>query len=62
LSKTFRITESKSLQIRVDATNVLNHPTPNAPNLAVSGTTDFGQISAKGTQTRNFQGQVRFSF
>jgi hypothetical protein len=62
LSKTFRITESKSLQIRVDATNVLNHPTPNAPNLAVSGTTDFGQISSKGTQTRNFQGQVRFSF
>jgi len=61
LGKTFRITESKSLQIRVDATNILNHPTPSAPNLAVSGTTDFGQISTK-TGTRSFQGQVRFSF
>jgi len=62
ISKTFRISEAKSLQIRVDATNVFNHPTPNGPNLAVSGTTDFGQISGKGNQTRNFQGQVRFSF
>src|SRR6185295_6302128 len=61
LGKTFRISESKSLQIRVDATNILNHPTPSAPNLAVSGTTDFGQISTK-TGTRSFQGQVRFSF
>src|SRR6185369_13013151 len=38
LGKTFRITESKSLQIRVDATNVLNHPTPGAPNLTLAGT------------------------
>ncbi|HLQ76030.1 MAG TPA: hypothetical protein VK210_01675, partial [Terriglobia bacterium] len=28
LGKTFRISESKSIQVRVDATNVLNHPDP----------------------------------
>jgi hypothetical protein len=28
LSKTVRLTEGKSIQIRVDASNILNHPTP----------------------------------
>lgn len=61
IGKTFRISEAKSIQVRIDATNVLNHPAPTAPNFAVSGTTDFGQISSK-TGTRAFQGQLRFSF
>src|SRR6185436_2783457 len=26
ISKTFRLTEAKSLQFRMDATNILNHP------------------------------------
>jgi len=30
MSKTIRITEGKSLQIRVDATNIFNHPMPTA--------------------------------
>jgi hypothetical protein len=66
MGKTFRISESKSIQIRVDATNVFNHPQPAQPNFAVSGTTDFGQISTKGGigngSPRAFQGQLRFSF
>jgi hypothetical protein len=66
LSKTFRITESKSIQIRVDATNVLNHPQPANPNLAVPGTSDFGAVTTKGGLNngtpRMFQGQLRFSF
>jgi hypothetical protein len=66
LSKTFRITESKSIQIRVDATNVLNHPQPAHPNLAVPGTSDFGAVTTKGGLNngtpRMFQGQLRFSF
>jgi hypothetical protein len=33
ISKQFRISESKSLQLRIDATNVLNHPTPNNPGI-----------------------------
>jgi hypothetical protein len=70
IQKTFRLTESKSLSIRVDATNILNHPQLNSPNFTVGapGLT-FGQISGKGAATfagppvqRNFQGQLRFSF
>jgi hypothetical protein len=62
IGKTFRITESKSLQIRVDATNVFNHPTPGNPNTSLgNANTDFGSITTK-TGTRSFQGQLRFSF
>ena len=61
LGKTFRVTESKSLQVRFDALNVLNHPQPGNPNLAINNTTPFGQITAK-TGGRLFQGQLRFTF
>jgi hypothetical protein len=60
LSKTFRISESKSVQIRVDATNVLNHPTPAAPNFSINND-NFGLSTTK-TGNRSFQGQVRFTF
>ena len=62
LSKTVRVAESKSLQIRVDATNVLNHPLLNNPSLDINSTTPFGSIQAKGTQRRQFKAQLRFLF
>jgi hypothetical protein len=62
LSKTFRITESKSVQFRVDATNVTNHPGMNAPSLNITTNTAFGQITGKPGNVRMFQGQLRFSF
>jgi hypothetical protein len=66
LGKTFQITESKSLQVRVDAQNVLNHPQPGNPNLNINATTGgvptpFGQITGK-TGGRSLQGQLRLSF
>jgi hypothetical protein len=61
LSKTFRITESKQVQLRFDATNVLNHPQPNNPEYSINDV-DFGTIAAKGDQNRTFQGQLRFQF
>jgi len=68
IQKSFRITESKLLSIRVDATNILNHPQLATPNFAVGGTA-FGQIASKGGAIaggppvqRNFQGQVRLTF
>jgi hypothetical protein len=69
VQKSFRLTEKKQLTIRVDATNILNHPQLAAPNFTVSGTTPFGQIANKGTTIfgqatpvqRNFQGQLRFT-
>jgi hypothetical protein len=61
LSKTFRIDESKSLALRIDMQNVLNHPQPTAPNLSITGGANFGQITSK-TGNRLLQGQLRLSF
>ena len=44
MGKSFKIRESKSLQFRVDATNVLNHPEPNSPNLNINDA-NFGVIN-----------------
>jgi hypothetical protein len=60
LGKTFRITESKSIQIRVDAQNVLNHPQPGGISLGL-GTTNFGAVTTK-SGTRILQGQARLTF
>jgi len=62
LSKRMRIAESKSLQFRVDATNILNHPLPNLalsnvnnnpyttpPGLNINSDVPFGFIQDKGT-------------
>jgi hypothetical protein len=77
VAKSIRISESKDIQFRMDASNVLNHPTPNTPqlSLAPSATTNalntsFGQIlnatgfSTIGAKTgyRKVQAQLRFSF
>src|SRR6185503_11037928 len=48
LRKEFKIGETKALQVRVDAVNVLNHPEPQAPNLNINSTTNpFGAITSK---------------
>lgn len=58
-SKSFRISESKSVQIRVDANNVLNHPVPSQPDLSAL---NLGAINGKGGQRRQLQAQMRLSF
>lgn len=65
LSKAFRISETKSIQIRIDAKNVFNHPLMNDPTGMGNNNSlvdNFGQITGKGGPTRTFQGQLRFSF
>ena len=64
LSKQFQIAESKSVQLRFDATNVLNHATPNDVQWSINTGNDagFGNINGKGNQTRTFQAQIRISF
>ena len=59
--KSFRLTESKSLSIRIDTTNVLNHPQPPIPNYFV-GFGTFGAMTGDKTGSRTFQGQVRLTF
>jgi hypothetical protein len=62
LGKTFKVGESKSLQVRFDAQNVMNHPQPGNPNLNIDSTTaPFGQITTK-NGNRTMQGQLRLTF
>jgi hypothetical protein len=58
--KTFRVGESKSFLIRVDASNVLNHPIPAQPSYTL-GVGTFGTTTTKNLE-RNFQGQLRLNF
>jgi hypothetical protein len=65
LSKSFKMTETKSLQLRIDATNVLNHPNPLpiSPAISINSTTgDFGYLTNSKTGNRQFQAQLRFNF
>jgi len=62
LIKSVRLTESKALQIRMDSTDVFNHPTPSTPTLNMNGATPFGSIQDKGTQRRSFKASVRLTF
>jgi len=71
ISKTFRISDSKSFQLRVDATNIFNHPTPNDPiglgqfnilqGTGMNVVDNFGLVTGK-TGNRTFQAKLRISF
>ena len=62
IRKSFRISESKSVQVRFDATNILNHPGINNPTLNINATNNFGYIADKNNNRRTFQGQLRLTF
>jgi hypothetical protein len=50
ISKRIRINERMNMEIRVDGTNILNHPQPANPNLNIQGGTPaspFGTIASK---------------
>jgi len=61
LQKSFKVGESKTLQFRMDARDILNHPELSAPNLAITSTA-FGTINGKTTLHRQFQAQLRLTF
>jgi hypothetical protein len=68
MQKSFRLTESKQLTIRVDAANVLNHPEPFIPLFTTNDAfiSQFGVIECgcgdSKSGNRTFQAQVRVSF
>jgi hypothetical protein len=76
LSKRFKISETKSVQFRLDALNVFNHPSPGDPQPRTAGGQSintpgiiFGQIPDKGLlgsgaspQMRYITGQLRLDF
>jgi len=61
MSKTFQLTESKTLQVRFDARNVLNHPQPAIGGLTINNNDTLGSITSK-SGSRTFQGQLRLAF
>jgi hypothetical protein len=70
ISKTFQVRESVGVQLRIDATNVFNHPTPGSGNttdpvgLTNNGSSfqdNFGQLTTK-SGSRTFQAKLRITF
>jgi hypothetical protein len=62
MSKFVRIGESKTVQVRLDATNVFNHPVPSNPVLDINATNQFGLIQNKNDSRRQFKGTLRLNF
>jgi hypothetical protein len=67
MGKTFKITETKNVQFRVDARNVLNHPEPNPAALILNmNDASFGRFSGTNaksdTSFRELQAQLRVNF
>jgi hypothetical protein len=72
ISKRIRITERGNMELRVDGTNIFNHPQPANPNLNIQGgtpVTPFGTIERKsGTAVqfsnygRVFEGRARVTW
>jgi len=67
MSKAFKLSESKRLQFRFDAQNVLNHPQASAPSLDINSSfLQWGSIAngfaAAKTGGRAFQAQLRLEF
>jgi len=64
-SKSVRLTEGKTFQIRIDATNIFNHPVPAAPWVSMAPmygmNFQMGYIFNK-TGNRKFQARLRFDF
>ena len=64
ISKAVKITETKTVQFRLDATDVLNHPEPATPILDINNP-NFGLITGVGAKSnlhRQFQAQLRLNF
>jgi hypothetical protein len=60
ISKRVRINERMSLEVRVDGTNILNHPQPANPNLSIQGgASTFGAITSKTGTFVQFSGYGR---
>jgi hypothetical protein len=60
LSKRIQISETKNIEFRMDAINILNHPNWGAPNTNINSTS-FGRITTA-TGSRTFTGNLRLNF
>lgn len=61
MRKTATLLALASVQIRMDATNILNHPGVGNPTLDINNG-NFGLINAKDGSKREFRGSLRLNF
>ncbi|MHB8887472.1 MAG: TonB-dependent receptor [Acidobacteriaceae bacterium] len=61
LSRMFPVHERLTLDLRLEAFNVLNHPNFNPPASGLTSST-FGQITSQNGNARLFQGAIKFLF
>ncbi|MEJ2110442.1 MAG: hypothetical protein P8Z37_11110 [Acidobacteriota bacterium] len=58
IGKTFLLTEGKTIQFRMDAGNILNHPSPSGVNASINQDGNpFGYIGGK-SGSRRFQVKI----
>jgi hypothetical protein len=62
ISRIFPIDEKLSLAFRIEAFNVLNHPSFSNPSASNPSSGSFGQISATSIGARIFQGSFKVIF
>ncbi len=62
ISKAFHVTEGVIFQVRLDSTNILNHPGISSPTLDINNTNAFGLITSKDASHREFRGTMRITF
>ena len=64
IAKAVKVSETKTVQFRLDATNVFNHPEPNTPIFDINNANFelITGVNAKSTLHRQFQAQLRFNF
>jgi hypothetical protein len=60
LGRQIQISETRSVEVRVDAINVLNHPNWGTPNVNINSTS-FGRITTA-TGNRSVTGNIRVNF
>jgi len=64
LTKRVKLTETKEFELRIDASNILNHPNfgaPTAANLSINSNASFGRITTA-TGARSFVVNTRVNF
>jgi len=76
IGKQIEFMEGKTIDFRVDAQNIFNHPTPSGgspyawnarftqiynPEFGLNSTTNFGQLNSKGGH-RTWQAKIRIGF
>jgi len=62
LSKATKLTENKSLQLRLDIFNLANHTNFGFPNASLAAGSAAGQITSTATTSRQLQLSAKFSF